>query len=498
MFSLKVIGLVVLWTSSVLYISSRGIEPAVPHLKAPASIHHSNSQDIGLKTVRGLKKISKSYKADIVTSGGHESHKGVSLVTLVINIVADLCPHGMLPLAYGLAQGGPTGLVPALTLVLLFGLASGYTMSLLAKLAVNTKSNSIGEVWGKLVGEKSQWVVDVSIFSLCFGCLIFYSAFIGDIFAALASTVFTDGLLSKRWFLLSALTGGILLPLCLLQDISALQFSSIIGVAGIVYTCLFHVYRFVKGTYSIGSPILEHLSPKQLPHWPTPKFVNWRVNSGSLVLMNMLCVAFLAHYNAISYNKELSNSTPQRYGLALTLGFGIAVSIFSIMMLVGYSIFGTAAQPLLLNNFARSKDVLASLARVAIGFAIVCAYPLMFAGAKTSMSNLFNLPLEKSSAKKNGFITAVVGLVLAIAIQCGEEDVSLVLGIVGSVLGCFVAYILPGFLDLAYMRKEKREGRVNSKWEVISSHGLVAVGTLLAVLGAWITVQTELHGSHEH
>lgn len=31
----------------------------------------------------------------------HKEHKGMSVLTLVINIVADLSPHGMLPLAYG-------------------------------------------------------------------------------------------------------------------------------------------------------------------------------------------------------------------------------------------------------------------------------------------------------------------------------------------------------------------------------------------------------------
>ncbi len=121
-------------------------------------------------------------------------------------------------------------------------------------------------------------------------------------------------------------------------------------------------------------------------------------------------------------------------------------------MMVGYAIFGSASQPLILNNFARSQDGLASVSRLAIGFAIACAYPLMFAGAKSSMCNLLHLPLDTSSPKKNLLISAVVAAVLAVAIQCGEEEVSLVLGIVGSVLGCFVAYILPGMLDLAYMR----------------------------------------------
>ena len=43
--------------------------------------------------------------------------------------------------------------------------------------------------------------------------------------------------------------------------------------------------------------------------------------------------------------------------------------------------------------------------------------------------------------------------ITGIAMKCGEEDVSLVLGVVGSVLGCTIAYILPGYLQLAYFKK---------------------------------------------
>jgi hypothetical protein len=58
----------------------------------------------------------------------HMQHHGMSLTTLIINIVADLSPHGMLPLAYGIAQGGPSGIVPAIMLTVFFGSMSASTM----------------------------------------------------------------------------------------------------------------------------------------------------------------------------------------------------------------------------------------------------------------------------------------------------------------------------------------------------------------------------------
>ena len=241
------------------------------------------------------------------------------------------------------------------------------------------------------------------------------------------------------------------------------------------------------------------------------------MNSGSLVLVNMLCVAFLAHYNAINYSKELDQSTPHRYGLAIASGFGIALSIFGLMMFVGYSLFGSSALPLILNNFPKSSDYLATIARIAIGFSIVVAYPLMFAGLKSSMIRILKLdtPVDSMvkenkqiSVKDNQInskksiktvaITTVLIIITSIAIKCGEEDVSLVLGIVGSVIGCSVAYVLPGFLGLLQMRLRKKQGLKNSLREVIINHLLVALGSLFGLLGVWITIKTETESHHLH
>jgi amino acid permease len=439
------------------------------------------------------------------------------LITLVINIVADLCPHGMLPLAYGIAQGGPTGVIPAISLVAIFGFLSGYTMTIFAKLADQTKSNSIAELWGKLLSEKTQWMADVAVFSLCFGCCVFYSAFAGDIFGALSTAAGFTGVFGKRWMALGSLSALCLLPLCLLEDISSLQFSSLLGVGGILYTVLFHILRFSDGTYSPKTGAMAQLlSAKMQPKWSSPKFTLWSVNKGTLTLVNMLCVAFLAHYNAINYYKELDNANEARYKTAIAAGFGTSFAVFVAMMMLGYSIFGNTAQPLILNNFHRSKDLLATGARFATGLAITFAYPLMFAGLKSSMFSLIDTATaskEKVVAKgkgkakavvkgdgnkqlKQAAIVAALSVITGIAFKCGEEDVALVLGIVGSVLGCGVAYVLPGVLNLTHMRGRKKSGLKNDGVDVLLSHVLVAAGVLFGALGVKETLSSA--GAHHH
>lgn len=62
----------------------------------------------------------------------------------------------------------------------------------------------------------------------------------------------------------------------------------------------------------------------------------------------------------------------------------VSLGVFSTMMLFGFRTFGSASQALILNNYHRTADPLASLARLATGCSILCGYPLMFAALKSS------------------------------------------------------------------------------------------------------------------
>ena len=54
---------------------------------------------------------------------------------------------------------------------------------------------------------------------------------------------------------------------------------------------------------------------------------------------------------------------------------------------------------------------------------------------------------SQNNSKRNKQIKvasiAILSLITSIAMKCGEEDVSIVLGIVGSVIGASVTYVLP-------------------------------------------------------
>ena len=429
-----------------------------------------------------------------------ETGHGDSLMPVIINIVADLAPHGMLPLAFGLNEGGLVGIVPALFLVCLFGGFSAYNMKTYAKLANEHKAGSLSEIWWRIVGKDTKWIVSASLFALCFGCCVFYSAFIGDIFSTLASSLPIGDVLKERTNILILLTAGVITPLCLLEDLSALEPTALLGVVGIFYTVFFTVLRAFDGSYDVGSKWLGDIGAEKQPTWSEPLGL-WNFDgTGALVLINLLCVSFLAHYNAISYYKEIKNGTPKKFSTAVNAGFGVSSLIFITMMFSGYKLFGEQAQPLILNNFHPSEDRLATGARIAIGMAITFAYPLMFNALKTALFNLFPKALKESEdggktitkrSKRNRQVAllSILACITAIGVECGEEDVSFVLGVVGSVLGTGFAYVLPGYLNMRNMRLRKAKGLSNKGSEVLASHLSVLLGVVFGTVGFGWTVK---------
>lgn len=68
------------------------------------------------------------------------------------------CCTGMLPVAYGMAAVGGTGLAVAPALLASFGIISAYTMISVGRACQRTKRWSFSGLWTDLVGKKSAWV----------------------------------------------------------------------------------------------------------------------------------------------------------------------------------------------------------------------------------------------------------------------------------------------------------------------------------------------------
>lgn len=89
---------------------------------------------------------------------------------------------------------------------------------------------------------------------------------IGDSFSQIFKTFGLPSLLTLRSNVIVGLTSLIIFPLCLLKQLDALKYTSILGLCGTVYCAIFMVIRYLDGSYRAGgkyfSTIASALQPK--------------------------------------------------------------------------------------------------------------------------------------------------------------------------------------------------------------------------------------------
>jgi sodium-coupled neutral amino acid transporter 11 len=221
---------------------------------------------------------------------------------------------------------------------------------------------------------------------------------------------------------------------------------------------------------------------------------------GLLVLMNMCCVAYACHYNAVKYYMELRDRTVPNLKSVMMYGIGGTALVFWCMMVLGYATFGSNSQALLLNNYHGSQDAMATVARAFTGIAIISGYALMFAGLKAALFSLTGLDrpsVPRREAKQRALSAALLALIAAAACFVTEHELATVIGIVGSVIGSVVIYMFPAFVNNSLLKMKDKKGNNLAepffKGEALFNKVMVAFGAIFAVLGTWITIATAEH-----
>lgn len=424
-----------------------------------------------------------------------------------------------------MAAAGGTGPVLSTIILFIFGALSWYSLVSFARAAdsVLVKANaldageSLSAVWERTLpnGKLTTYIPDLGCVFLTVGCLLFYSAFIGDLFGSLVSGLnFLPAILRKRWSVLLLLHAVPILPLCLKKDLSALKYSSMTGLLGIFYTIFFVGKRLVDGSYAKGGKFFELMPDKFRPapsiNFPSkggsgllgyvadiPPFASGK---GLLILMNMCCVAYACHYNAVKYFMELKDRTLPTLKGVMAWGLGGTAAVFWCMMILGYATFGSHSQALILNNYHGSQDLMATVARAFTGIAIISGYALMFAGLKAALFSLLKLDrpnVEKRDTKQNTISALLLAAIAIAACFVTEHELATVIGIVGSVFGSVVIYMFPAFVNNNLLKMKDAKGNPIAKpffaGEEIFNNIMVLFGIVFAILGTWISLAESGH-----
>ena len=238
---------------------------------------------------------------------------------------------------------------------------------MLGRLCAITGATSYRSAWEKTVGESTAWIPGSTVCIKTFLAILAYSMVLGDTFSALFKTF---GFEVSRAVSLMGLTITVILPLCLLKDLSSLAPFSLAGIVGMFYTAVAMAIRFFDGSYSkadsgFAMDVAESLRPSIGSKGASAVF-----SSNAFILICMLSTAYMAHFNAPKFYLELENNTIARWNTVVFTSFSISVLFFIGIAAMGFATFGGASNGLILNNYS-TKDTLMGFSRVAVAFALV-------------------------------------------------------------------------------------------------------------------------------
>jgi len=430
----------------------------------------SNRKSVLLQ-IRGGATKAKLDVASRTSKQPTTTTEGASIPSEVFNLVKGIVGVGVLSLPAGVAAFGnaQSAVLPAILLITIIGILSGFGFALIGKVCAYTGATSYRDAWSKTVGESTSWIPAWSCPLKTFFACLAYSMVLGDTFSKLLGTVRNPTLL--------VVTGVILLPLCLLKNLKSLAPFSLLGVMGMGFTALAMTVRFLDGSYSEGGNLLGHVGTDLVPRFGDKGIVSV-FSSNALILVCMLSTAYMAHFNAPKFYLELKNNTMARYHSVVSWSFGISILLMGAMTTLGFLTFGEACSGLVLNNYA-SSDVWMSCSRIAVAVSLVFSYPLAFVGCRDGVLDLLQVPSEKRTSSTLNLLTVALLAVLT-TLACNLKDVSFVLAFGGATLGNALTYVYPAIM---YRTVVKQQGRKESTGVAVAMSSAV-LGVVMGAIGA--------------
>eukprot|EP00816_Leptocylindrus_hargravesii_P007447 CAMPEP_0196808268 /NCGR_PEP_ID=MMETSP1362-20130617/8269_1 /TAXON_ID=163516 /ORGANISM="Leptocylindrus danicus, Strain CCMP1856" /LENGTH=450 /DNA_ID=CAMNT_0042182549 /DNA_START=384 /DNA_END=1736 /DNA_ORIENTATION=+ len=421
------------------------------------------------------------------------SSSSSSMTASISNLVNNVAGAGILTLSAGVAKG--TGWMQALLICGILGAMSSHTFALIGEACHLTGETDFKGLWGVTIGQNSAYLVDLLIAVMCFAVTVIYIGILGDVFTPLLASVGLPDAMNGRTTNILAISTFALLPLSLIQNLSALAFTSTLGFASVLYTVAFVLLRSLDGTYALGTGkfVVDQVSSSIIQQ---PSFVHkstWNLNFAALVLASNLGLAYVAHYNGPIFYRELEDACPKKFGKMVHIAFGILTALYTVIMLAGYFTFGDVTQGNILLNYHPS-DMLSTLARFATGLSILFGFPLVMVGVVEGfagvLSSRFGIDRTLCCEKRrSSIIVMLLSIVTFLAITV--QDVSFVVGLTGAAFGSFIVYILPVTIYCKSVGLAKGFGSLEHQ-RAKRNYFVSYMGTFLGVVGVYMTIKDYL------
>lgn len=361
------------------------------------------------------------------------------------NVINAIVGSGIIGIPFAFTE---TGLIAGIVLLLLVAFCTDKSLRMIVDLiSFNPKLKHHGVyTFEDLVqipfGKAGRIAVLFSMFVLAYGPMISYLIIIKDtlpvIFHFGTSFLEVEGTL-----IVAAIV--VILPLCLLRDISQLAFTSVISViADIVLVILIAIYSPVASSIHNYGGFAGVVS-------------DFWIQKGFFVGLGIISFALACQHSAILVSATLKDKTPTRWATVTRVSVTLATFLSLVMGIFGFLGFLGDTQGDILNNFPNTPG--ANAARGLLAVTMFFTYPMeCFVTRHVFFEIFYEGHMDKKIEVNGEMVLApkflgvfgrrelwtIVLFSSSLLIAIFVDNVGIVLSLTGAIGASLLCYMLPG------------------------------------------------------
>lgn len=359
-----------------------------------------------------------------------------SKTSSIINLCNTILGAGMLTLPHACSA---VGVVPGALLILVSACAAMFGLYLLSESARFVGRNSSFFALCKITYPKTAFLFDFAIAIKCFGVSISYVILIGQLMhEVMVSLNYSKDLLyvqEKFWMTIFMI---VIVPLAFLKKLDSMKYTSFLALIAVVYLVVIIIMTAVRPFD--GSSI--------------PQAWTWgKTSLQGFEALPVYIFAYTCHQNIFAVFNEMRDNSPKAMKQTIGTSIIICTSVYELIGMVGYFVFGAAVSDNILKNLGTTMSLV--VCQIALTVLFVFSYSLQSHPARASFNRLFNAALnatvlrgkyrDRDDMSRAAYVilTSLL-LILSYVIAYFCEQVSIVLGVVGATASTSICYILPG------------------------------------------------------
>lgn len=272
-----------------------------------------------------------------------------------------------------------------------------------------------------------------------------------------------------------------------MKNLSALAYSSFVALLAMVYVAVVMMVRAFDGSYEKGGQFFEDV------HVAVPAGGNlWRIKASSIIILNILSMAFHCHCNACKYYRELNKVSPNQFGKTTLIGMSICGVLYAVMGFCGFKTFGLDAAGTIMASYAEA-DVPINVARVLVSLSLIASFGIMFVAFREAVIGLVRFrPIWIHAFERvweqDMLSTFLVLFVMVVGIFC--KDTGLTDGFVGALCGNAIVFVIPCVVYVAAVKAHLDVSR--NKSVLALTYFIIALGVVFAIAGCVCLVVFEI------